>query len=63
MKIHPLELLNIMKQLKEKKQSSSKKWLKYATPIQFWVEAINNVSYTANRVFVRPRTKKRPYEL
>ena len=32
-------------------------------PTQFWVEAINTACYTANRIFLRPRTKKTSYEL
>ena len=33
------------------------------TPIYFWAEAINMASYTANRVFLRPRMDKTSYEL
>ena len=31
--------------------------------MQFWAEVINIACYTANRIFLRPRTKKTSYEL
>ena len=31
--------------------------------MQFWVEAVNIVCYTINRIFLRSRTKKTSYEL
>ena len=31
--------------------------------MQFWVEAVNTVCYTINKIFLRSRTKKTSYEL
>ena len=33
------------------------------SPMQFSVEAINTTCYIANRIFLRPGTKKTSYEL
>ena len=31
--------------------------------MQFWAKAMNTTCYIANRIFLRPRTKKTSYEL
>ena len=33
------------------------------TLVQFWTEAINTACYTANRIFLKPGTKKTSCEL
>ena len=33
------------------------------TLMQFWAKTINTTCYNANRIFLRPRTKKTSYEL
>ena len=33
------------------------------TPMLFWAETINTACYAANRIFLKPGTKKTSYEL
>ena len=65
MNFQPLELLNRMEWLKEKIVLQKIAMMIYMQniPMQFWVEFINTICYTANMIFLTPGTKKTSHEL